>query len=191
MPNRNPYPGQDVHYGPWHPSRESARVFWSGADAEASLGKPDIVRANNFWCPVQLVSSRLIYTFYDMGFVVDPDWTTEANRVGCFDGVFGLAMVADWVAISEASRTHYLRVFPHFSEDRIRVIYPCSRFANSAEQGKRPKALNDLAAGGFWLNVGTTEPRKNQRRLVEAYARYLELGGAPMPLWSWQGVKAG
>ena len=35
---------------------------------------------------------------------------------------------------------------------------------------------------GYWLNVGTIEPRKNQRRLVDAYVRYLALGGAPMPL---------
>lgn len=183
MPIRNPYSGRDVHYGPRHLSRETARIFWTGHDAEVSLDRPDIVHANNFWCPVQLASSRLIYTFYDMGFAVDPTWTTEANRVGCFDGVFRSAMAADWVvAISEATRAHYLSVFPHFPEDRIRVIYPCSRFSDSSAQGKRPKALDNVPAGGFWLNVGTIEPRKNQRRLVEAYARYLAMGGAPMPL---------
>jgi glycosyltransferase involved in cell wall biosynthesis len=32
------------------------------------------------------------------------------------------------------------------------------------------------------LNVGTIEPRKNQMHLVESYARYLALDGAPMPL---------
>jgi glycosyltransferase involved in cell wall biosynthesis len=183
MPIRNPYSGRDVHYGPRHLSRETARVFWTGSDAEASLGMPDIVHSNNFWCPVQLASSRLIYTFYDMGFAVEPAWTTEANRVGCFDGVFRSAMTADWVvAISEASRSHYLSVFPHFPEDRIRVIYPCSRFTDSSAKGKRPKAHDDVPVGGYWLNVGTIEPRKNQRRLAEAYARYLSLGGAPMPL---------
>ncbi|MFS8087004.1 MAG: glycosyltransferase family 4 protein [Acidobacteriota bacterium] len=144
---------------------------------------PDIIHANNFWCPTQLMSNRLIYTFYDMGFAVEPAWTTEANRVGCFDGVFRSAIAADWVAaISETSRAHYLRVFPHFPEDRIRVIYPCSRFADSAAPGKRPNALDGVLTGGYWLSVGTIEPRKNQRRLVEAYARYRALGGAPMPL---------
>lgn len=183
MPIRNPYAGRNVQYGPRHLSRETARVFWTSPDVEASLDRPDIVHANNFWCPTQLVSSRLIYTFYDMGFAVEPAWTTEANRVGCFDGVFRSAMAADWVvAISEASRAHYLSVFPHFSEDRIRVIYPCSRFADSSAKGKRPKALENIPAGGYWLNVGTIEPRKNQRRLVEAYARYLALGGVPIPL---------
>jgi glycosyltransferase involved in cell wall biosynthesis len=118
-----------------------------------------------------------------MGFVVDPAWTTEANRLGCFEGVFKSALAADWVvAISEASRTHYLSVFPHFPEERIRVIYPCSRFLDSTVEGKLPKALEQVTVGKFWLNVGTIEPRKNQKRLAEAYAKYLALGGHSMPL---------
>ena len=183
MPILNPYSGRDAHYGPRHLSHETARKFWTGVEIESSLGNPDVIHANNFWCPTQLASSRLIYTFYDMGFAVEPAWTTEANRVGCFDGVFRSAMAADWVvAISDASKAHYLNVFPHFPKERIRVIYPCSRFADSSVVGKRPKALDDAPAGGYWLNVGTVEPRKNQRRLAKAYARYLALGGAPMPL---------
>lgn len=180
MPIRNPYSGSDVHYGPRQISRETARVFWTRPDVEILLGRPDIVHANNFWCPIQFASSRLIYTFYDMGFAIDPTWTTEANRVGCFDGVFRAALAADWVvAISQASRAHFLSLFPHFPEDRIRVIYPCSRFADSTLAGKR---LDGIPVEGYWLSVGTIEPRKNQRRLADAYARYLALGGTPMPL---------
>lgn len=183
MPVLNPYSGKNVHYGPRHLTKETAAQFWNNPSVEKDLGSLDIIHANNFWCPTQLVSSRLIYTFYDMGFAVDPAWSTEANRIGCFDGVFRSAMAADWVvAISEASRAHYLSVFPHFPEDRIRVIYPCSRFLDSSAKGKRPKALEGVVSGKYWLNVGTIEPRKNQRRLVEAYARYLSLGGEPMPL---------
>lgn len=183
MPTRNPYSGRSVVYGPCHATRESARAFWTKAEVEASLGAPDIIHSNNFWSPLQIASSRLIYTFYDLGFVVDPAWTTEANRLGCFDGVFRSAISADWVvAISEASRAHYLSIFPHFPEQRIRVIYPCSRFADSSPMGKRPKALAGVPEGRFWLSVGTIEPRKNQRRLAEAYAQYLAAGGVDMPL---------
>ena len=183
MPILNPYSGRHTHYGPRHLSRETARKYWTGDEVETVLGNPDVVHANNFWCPKQLASSRLVYTFYDMGFAVEPSWTTEANRIGCFDGVFRSAMVADWVvAISEASKAHYLSVLPHFPEERIRVVYPCSRFTDPSAVGKRPKALENVSQGDFWLNVGTIEPRKNQRRLVEAYARYVALGGVPMPL---------
>jgi glycosyltransferase involved in cell wall biosynthesis len=183
MPVMNPYSGKNVEYGPRHLTRETARAFWTSTEAEKSIGSPDVVHSNNFWSPMQMTSSRLIYTFYDMGFLIDPTWTTEANRLGCFEGVFRSSVTADWVvAISEASRAHYLKVFPHFPQDRIRVIYPCSRFADSSAVGKRPKALDDIPVAGFWLNVGTVEPRKNQRRLAQSYANYLEAGGAPMPL---------
>jgi glycosyltransferase involved in cell wall biosynthesis len=183
LPVENPYGGADVHYGPRHRSRAAASAFWARSDVEACVGSPDIVHSNNFWCPTQIESSRLVYTLYDLGFAVNPSWTTEENRVGCFEGVFRSSVAADWVvAISEASRTHYLSVFPHFLQDRVRVVYPCSRFADSASPGKRPKALELVASGSYWLNVGTIEPRKNQRRLVEAYARYLAAGGVAMPL---------
>lgn len=182
MPLKNHY--KAGQYGPRHLSRELAAAFWTKSELEEALDKPDLIHSNNFWCPTQLKSSRLIYTFYDLGFIVDPDWTTEANRLGCFDGVFRSSINADWViAISESSRDHYLRIFPHFPEDRIRVIYPCSRFANLPPTlGNRPKLLKDIPAGRFWLSVGTIEPRKNQRNLAKAYARYLELAGEPMPL---------
>ena len=117
MPIRNPYSGRNVHYGPRHISRETARVFWTKPDVETSLGKPDIIHANNFWCPLAFKFSRLIYTFYDMGFAENPAWTTESNRVGCFDGVFRSAISADWVvAISNASRDHYADYFSPFPQ---------------------------------------------------------------------------
>jgi glycosyltransferase involved in cell wall biosynthesis len=183
MPLLNPYLGRQVQYGPRHLSKESAREFWNAPDVEKAADSPDIIQSNNFWCPTQMRSSQVIYTLYDMGFAIEPAWTTEANRVGCFEGVFRAATAADWiVAISEASRDHFLSVFPSFPVDRIRVIYPCSRFADPEAVGKRPKALEGIAADSFWLNVGTIEPRKNQHRLANAYAQYLSIGGRPMPL---------
>jgi glycosyltransferase involved in cell wall biosynthesis len=124
-----------------------------------------------------------VYTCYDLGFLVEPAWTTEANRVGCFQGMFRSAIHADWVvAISESTRAHYLRTFPHFPADRTRVIPPCSRFDPAALKPRPPARAASLEPGRFWLSVGTIEPRKNQRRLAQAYARYLALGGEPMPL---------
>lgn len=183
MPISNPYKEKHVHYGPKHKTREEAGVFWNAFDVEQALGNPNIIHANNFWCPVQIRESRLVYTFYDMGFVVNPDWTTETNRVSCFDGVFRSSIVADHViAISEASREHYLQVFPHFPPERISTIYPCSRFMDASVKGQKPKLLDGVSSGMFWLNVGTIEPRKNQHCLAAAYARYLGAGGTPMPL---------
>jgi glycosyltransferase involved in cell wall biosynthesis len=183
MPEANPYPGTQVSYGPRHRSLDAARAFWNSPQLEAALGRPDVIHSNNFWCPTQLSSTRLVYTLYDLSFVANPQWTTEVNRAGCWEGVSRAALHADWiVAISKASRDHFLEVFPDFPRERIEVIYPCSRYAAPQGEGVRPASLANVPAGGFWLGVGTIEPRKNQRRIAEAYARYLALGGTPMPL---------
>lgn len=183
MPLLAPYGGDQIKYGPRHLTAASAAQFWNQPELETALGQPDIVQSNNFWIPSGIASSRLVYTLYDIGFAENPEWTTEANRVGCFEGVFRAAVEADWViAISEHSRAHYLKLFPHFPADRVRVVYPCSRFTDPAETGTRPAAVAEAFTNGFWLSVGTIEPRKNQIMLVQAYADYLAAGGPPMPL---------
>ena len=183
MPLLNPYSGKNIKYGPRHLSLGSARKFWTKPNIETLLGKPDVIHANNFWCPTQLSSSRLVYTLYDLGFLENPSWTSEANRVGCFEGVFRASIKADWiVSISEFTRNHFLSFFSWFPSDRIRVIYPCSRFTDSNSEGVRPPKSERLFPEKFWLSVGTIEPRKGYDTLVDAYARYLSLGGDTLPL---------
>ena len=105
MPLVNPYRAPGSRYGPRHLTRGAASAFWRRPDLERALGGPEVVHSNNFWCPVQLAASRLVYTCYDLGFTVDPAWTTEENRAGCWEGVFRSAVAADWVvAISNAKR---------------------------------------------------------------------------------------
>lgn len=175
--------GAHVHLGSRQPTREAAGAYWNAATLQQALDGIDVLHANNFWCPAGLPRTRVVYTLYDIGFVSQPWWTTEANRLGCFNGVFRAALHADWlVAISQASRDHFLQTFPYFPHERVVVIYPCSRFSEPLPEGSRPAALEGVTPGRYWLNVGTIEPRKNQARLAAAYAHYLAQGGTPMPL---------
>ena len=174
----------NVERGLAHKTFESMRQFWSHPPShyEAQLGHPDIIHANNFFCPVGLSQAALVYTLYDLGFIEHPEWTTEPNRVGCFTGVFNASLYADFIiAISAYSRQHFLNVFPHYPEDRIVVIHPASRFDGLSEVAK-PDALSSLQSGQFWLNVGTLEPRKNHHHLLHAYAQLKAELGSVFPL---------
>ena len=174
---------KNIEYAMHFRRREDAARLWRSVNLDAQLGRLDLVHANNYWCPRQLVKTRLVYTLYDLGFIENPEWTTETNRVGCFEGVFGAAVAADWIiSISQASRENFLRIFPSFPSDRIEVIYPASRFVGLQSKGKPPNLLTNIEPGRFWLSVGTIEPRKNLRRLVEAFLRYINAGGSPIPL---------
>jgi glycosyltransferase involved in cell wall biosynthesis len=174
---------RNITYGPQHSSRSEASQFWRSPDLQCTLDHLELVHANNFWMPRQLATTRVVFTLYDLSFVEEPCWTTEVNRVGCFDGVFAAAIAADRiVAISQHTRDHFLRVFPFFPPDRIDVVYPCSRFVDSAIAREKASPVEGLDARRFWLSVGTIEPRKNQRRLLEAYALYIRAGGFRMPL---------
>ncbi len=170
--------------GPGHRTREALEAFWRTppGDLETRLGSPDIVHANNFHCPSGLKKARLVYTLYDLGFMAHPEWTTEENRLTCFNGVFAASLHADHIiAISEYTRRHFLETFPHYPADRVTVVYPASRFAGPAG-GPRPERLSRLAPGEFWLSVGTLEPRKNYGGLLEAYARLKAQIGHVFPL---------
>jgi glycosyltransferase involved in cell wall biosynthesis len=172
-------------------SFEESQRFWGqpAADFETRIGSPGLVHSNNFFCPRGLRQARLVYTLYDLSFLVDPSWSTEANRVGCLDGVFRAATSADWiVADSEYTRRHFLEVFPHYPAERTECIYPGSRYSLDspgpwhALEG-RPERFPELAPGRFWLSVGSLEPRKNHRRLLEAYNRSRSLRNEPdLPL---------
>ena len=168
----------NVRRGFHHDAFETARSFWRRppADLDAVLGDPDIVHSNNFFCPAGLKRARLVYFLHDLGFLENPDWTTEHNRTGCFDGVFGAAVQADFiVANSEFSRRHFLATFPHYPAGRTAVAHLASRFAAVPADAPMPappaERLARFAGGGFWLAVGTIEPRKNYDGLVRAYAR--------------------
>jgi len=167
-----------------HASLASHRSFWSNPDRrlEEFLGNPDIVHSNNFFCPRGLDSALLVYTLHDISFLENPEWHLEENRQGCFDGIFDAALCADMiVAVSEYSRRHFLEIFPHFPGDRIMVVHLASRFSY-APGIARPSSLSFLEPNRFWLNVGTLEPRKNQRGLLRAYARLKADARVNMPL---------
>jgi glycosyltransferase involved in cell wall biosynthesis len=156
-----------------HSTFGDMQKFWRnpGDDFESQLGTPDIVHSNNFFCPRGLSRARLIYSLHDLMFLELPESTTEANRIACFTGVFEASIRADFiVAISHYSRNHFLATFPHYPPDRVRVAHLASRFHLQPDCAQ-PRRLAHLQPERFWLNVGTIEPRKNQRRMLQAYAR--------------------
>src|SRR5688572_12963145 len=173
----------NTRIGPDHRSHAAAKAFWSTARAEleTELGDPDVIHANNFFAPHGLSRARLIFTLYDLSFLDNCSWTTESNRVGCFEGVFRASIAADWmIAISHYTKDRFTANFPHYPRNRISVIYPASRFVDDFPAEKPPKLR--LERRKFWLCVGTLEPRKNYPTILAAYAELRKSVSSTYPL---------
>ncbi len=153
----------------------------AGWDAKGSrfefLGRPSIVHSNSFACPHDL-GAPLVYTVYDLSPIEHPEYHTEENRLVCFNGLFDAALYADaFVAISSYTRDRFLNWFPHLDPERVSIVRPGPRpsVCEGASEISDARALKkfELTPEGFWLAVGTIEPRKNYPLLLDAYARVL------------------
>jgi len=182
----HPYRGGQIKYGPRFLRRSEAARHWNNPVAmRQSLRGCDLVHINNFWHPPFKLDRPVVYTLYDMSFAENPEWATEANRIGCFAGVLHAAVFADrFVAISESTKQRFLHHFPHVTPERVQVIYPASRF-DSNREALQPKAPGHALFGSgrpFLLSVGTIEPRKNQRFLLQVYERFRDQSEVAIPL---------
>jgi glycosyltransferase involved in cell wall biosynthesis len=113
-----------------------------------------------------------VTTIHDLSVLVHPEWH-PADRVRWYERAFqrGMRQTIRFIAASEFTRSEMVRVLG-LSPDRIEVTHQAAR------PGFRPQPADSIAAlrrrfglpGGFFLFVGTLEPRKNLLGLLDAYA---------------------
>jgi glycosyltransferase involved in cell wall biosynthesis len=177
---------REVKYGPRFLRRERASEYWlDKSKGGGFLDEYDVVHANSFWCPPWPIRGKLIYTLYDMSFIEHPEWSTRKNRKGCLEGIRRAKMFATkFVAISEATRISFLRHFPSVDPDRVKVIYPGSRYTimTSDKKLKKPRNTFFSKESLFFLTTGTIEPRKNHNFLIRVYECYRDRGGQAISL---------
>jgi glycosyltransferase involved in cell wall biosynthesis len=171
--------GPNVVTDQFHLSWAELNRAWDApaGDVRAFLGHPDVVHVNNFCFPLDF-PIPVVYTLYDMSQIECPEYHTERNRLTCFNGLFDASLHADrFVAISEHSRTRFLKWFPHVAPERVSLVYLAARPSIAApltgEEVDSVLRKFDLVPDGFWLAVGTIEPRKNYGFLLEVYAQLI------------------
>jgi glycosyltransferase involved in cell wall biosynthesis len=135
---------------------------------EALPGRPDIVHANCFRAPL-VGSAKLVYTVYDLSFWIYPEYTTEENRLSCQRGTLdAIGRAAGFVFLSRSSLDEFERIFPGLLEEKD-LKYSVALLASRFESVCSPRLI---APPSGWLAVGTLEPRKNYRRILDAFEIY-------------------
>jgi glycosyltransferase involved in cell wall biosynthesis len=150
--------------------------MWYGADLppKEALEAVDVLHSTFFNAPKEHYGA-LVVTIYDVSFVLQPQFHIEANRLHCLQGTLNAALYADRIiAISMQTKQDLMDYFS-IPAERIRLIHAAPSKIYSPERNVKVirGALERFGIfRNFILFVGSLEPRKNLKTLLQAYARY-------------------
>jgi len=153
--------------------------YWNEV-ARTDYCKPivDVIHSNNFQS-CKLSSVKLVYTIYDVSFWTHPEYTTEANRLNCQQGILDALNNADgFVYISSHARDELHSTFPGLIERR--GIKECIVHPGPSHVLTSLESSSDTSQ--YWLQVGSLEPRKNHTTALDAHEIYWKHSLRKMPL---------
>lgn len=161
-------------------AKESKEIWRAVAAGTGELpGEPDIVQSNSFQAP-PVGKAKLVMVVHDVSFWVNPEFSTERNRLGCQIGVFeGLKRANGFIFVSHSSHGEFERLLPGWLE-RSRTPYAVIHEAGRLDVSSHPPKKE---RGEYWLAVGSLEPRKNYENLLIALELYWERSLHRIPLY--------
>jgi glycosyltransferase involved in cell wall biosynthesis/SAM-dependent methyltransferase len=151
--------------------------MWSRADLppQEALEAVQVLHSPFFNAPREH-HGALVVTIHDVSFLLQPQFHTEANRLHCLQGTLNAALYADRIiAVSQQTKQDLMDYFS-LPEERIHVIYeaPGKVYAPERNVEVIRAVLERLGIfHNFILFVGSLEPRKNLKTLLQAYASYV------------------
>lgn len=128
--------------------------------------------------PPVLSTTRLVTTIHDISPIINPSWFSD--RYVAFYRILTpvVLRVSDRIiTVSEFSKKE---IVDKYDVDRRRIV--------PIHNGVKPRTEEDgtpcprVSAGEFILFVGSMNPRKNLRGLIEAYSQYRKQASSPLPL---------
>jgi len=150
----------------WHRARLPIPV-------ETAIGRVDLFHEPDFVLPPTLPRTPTVLTVHDLTFVRDPESAFPRlrrylNRVVPRSVARATHVLAD----SAATKNDLVELF-HTSPDKITVLYGGvdARFApvRDPERLTAVRTKYNIGLDPFVLGIGTVQPRKNFRRLVQAF----------------------
>ncbi len=170
----------------------SRRRLWThlGLARELAARPPDAlfvpahVLPLSFILPAARRRIRAVVTVHDVGYRRFPDAHPPAQRWYLDLGTRLSVRCADIViADSEATRRDVIHFYGGgLADDRVVVAHPGPLLPATVREDQARRALAKFGLDGgqpYVLHVGTLQPRKNLRRLIQAWARFVTRSGSP------------
>jgi glycosyltransferase involved in cell wall biosynthesis len=142
---------------------------------ELVTGKIDLFHSPDFTLPPTLPGVPTLLTVHDLSFIRDPDSAWPSLRAYLMKAVpRSVKRATHILADSHATKDDLIDLFNTPSE-KITVLYSGveARFKPIQDRAEIDRVREKYGIGSqpFALSLGTLQPRKNYRRLIEAFAK--------------------
>ncbi|MCC6613326.1 MAG: glycosyltransferase family 4 protein [Anaerolineae bacterium] len=166
----------------WHPTRITPRWFariWHRArlplPVEVFTGPVNLYHATDFTLAPVLPGTRTLLTVHDLSFVRVPESASPALKAYLDVAVPRSAQRAHHIlADSQATKDDLIELYK-IAPDKITVLLSGvdARFQPVTDAAARAAVREKYGLGGrpYLFSIGTVQPRKNYRRLMEALAQ--------------------
>ncbi len=139
-----------------------------------ALGKLDLLHCPAFVPPLAF-DGKTVATIFDLTFVLYPETQKWTGRMWWrILGPRGMAKADRLIALSESTKADLVktRLVP---DEKIRVVYPCTRESFRPTPSQQMRAKYHLP-DQYVLYVGTLERRKNLSNLIRAFDKARRMG---------------
>jgi glycosyltransferase involved in cell wall biosynthesis len=164
----------------WRPHLTRLLFQQVGLPAAARALGVDVVHSPSFLMPLYRGTHGHLVTVYDMTFFSLPDSHTALRRSWLFKRmVLSSIRRAHMVSVpSRSTKNEILRLMPDMPPDHVRVIAAgiTDEFTPAPTESVRTEIARLGVRWPYILFVGTIEPRKNLRRLLESYRSLIARG---------------
>lgn len=138
--------------------------------------KIDVFWGTQHMLPLNTSNIRLILTVHDLSLLINPRWGSTKNAI--MQNIFGRksCQKADMIIADSISTTEDVIRIAKKSKDRVKAILLGAGQDDSISQGQFSELEQkyDIKKDSYFLYVGTIEPRKNIKGIIEAFDEYCE-----------------
>lgn len=144
---------------------------------ELFIGKCDIFHTSD-WTQPPTIKAKTITTVHDLTPFLYPEWhhqkviTAHRNKMK-----LAAKKCVEFICVSENTKNDLVKLFPKIDPKKIDVIYEAAeekygkflKLPSSVQQKKKNTIKKQYGLDKFILAQGTREPRKNLKRLIDAF----------------------
>ncbi len=134
-------------------------------------GEVELFHSTTYSVPLRY-PGKLVFTMHDLTFITHPEHHALFNKIHCLKGIIKAACFADKIiAVSNCTKRDIVE-YLGIPEEKIQVIYLAADHKLKSERSTQN--LEYLSNKfeihkSYILCVATIEPRKNMKRLIQAY----------------------